>query len=82
MIILEEKILKDEKKLALFDYDGTIVDSAIMIVKGAIEAFRACGIPDPDPIKVKENIVLILVNGDNKKEYIEMQNKIENTNQM
>ena len=45
-----------KKQLALFDYDGTIVDSAIMIVKGAIEAFRRCGLPDPDPIKVKENI--------------------------
>ena len=44
------------KQLALFDYDGTIVDSAIMIVKGALEAFRMCGLPAPDPIKVKENI--------------------------
>ena len=44
------------KKLILFDYDGTIVDSARMIVKGAIEAFRMCGLPDPDPNKVRENI--------------------------
>ena len=44
------------KKLILFDYDGTIVDSAKMIVKGAIEAFRMCGLPDPDPKKVRENI--------------------------
>ena len=44
------------KKLILFDYDGTIVDSAKMIVKGAIEAFRMCGLPDPDPGKVRENI--------------------------
>ena len=43
-------------KLALFDYDGTIVDSAIMIVKGAIAAFRMCGLPDPNPKKVRENI--------------------------
>ena len=43
-------------KLALFDYDGTIVDSAIMIVEGAIAAFRICGLPDPDPAKVRENI--------------------------
>jgi phosphoglycolate phosphatase len=43
-------------KLALFDYDGTIVDSAIMIVEGAIAAFRKCGLPDPDPKKVRENI--------------------------
>ena len=44
------------KKLVLFDYDGTIVDSAKMIVKGAIEAFRMCGLPDPDPNKVRQNI--------------------------
>ena len=44
------------KKLILFDYDGTIVDSAKMIVKGAIEAFRMCGLPDPDSNKVRENI--------------------------
>ena len=43
-------------RLALFDYDGTIVDSAIMIVEGAIAAFRICGLPDPDPNKVRENI--------------------------
>ena len=43
-------------KLILFDYDGTLVDSAQMIVKGAIEAFRKCGLPDPDPHKVRENI--------------------------
>ena len=43
-------------KLALFDYDGTIVDSAIMIVEGAIAAFRICGLPDPDPKKVRQNI--------------------------
>ncbi|MDC0227689.1 HAD-IA family hydrolase [Alphaproteobacteria bacterium] len=43
-------------KLALFDYDGTLVDSAIMIVEGAIAAFRMCGLPDPDPEKVRENI--------------------------
>ena len=48
------------KKLILFDYDGTIVDSAKMIVRGAIEAFRKCGLPDPDPKKVKENIVKTL----------------------
>ena len=40
----------------LFDYDGTIVDSANMIVNGAIEAFRVCGLPDPDPKKIRENI--------------------------
>jgi len=48
--------LSQNLKLALFDYDGTIVDSAIMIVEGAIAAFRICGLPDPDPKKVRENI--------------------------
>ena len=48
--------LSKNLKLALFDYDGTIVDSAIMIVVGAIAAFRICGLPDPDPKKVRENI--------------------------
>jgi phosphoglycolate phosphatase len=48
--------LSKNLKLALFDYDGTIVDSAIMIVEGAIAAFRICGLPDPDPKKVRENI--------------------------
>ena len=48
--------MSENIKLALFDYDGTIVDSAIMIVEGAIAAFRMCGLPDPDPKKVRENI--------------------------
>ncbi len=48
--------MKSNLKLALFDDDGTIVDSASMIVTGAIEAFRICGLPDPDPDKVRENI--------------------------
>ena len=33
------------KKLILFDYDGTIVDSARMIVKGAIECNMGGGTP-------------------------------------
>ena len=32
--------MSEDLKLALFDYDGTIVDSEIMIVKGAIEDFK------------------------------------------
>ena len=49
-------MINNNRKLALFDYDGTIVDSAGMIVQGAIEAFRMCGLPDPDSQKVRENI--------------------------
>ena len=45
-----------KSKLLLFDYDGTIVDSAKMIVKGAIEAFKLCGLPEPNPKKIRENI--------------------------
>ena len=54
--------MNNNTKLALFDYDGTIVDSAGMIVQGAIEAFRMCGLPDPDPQKVRENIGRPLAN--------------------
>ena len=48
--------MKNIKKLILFDYDGTIVDSAPMIVNGALEAFKECGVPKPDPKKIRENI--------------------------
>ena len=50
--------MSEDLKLALFDYDGTIVDSAIMIVKGAIEALRMCGLTDPDTKKVREIHIL------------------------
>ncbi len=44
------------KKLILFDYDGTLVDSADIIVEGTIEAFVRCGLPKPDPTKVRDGI--------------------------
>ncbi|OUX44468.1 hypothetical protein CBE37_01110 [bacterium TMED277] len=44
------------KKLILFDYDGTLVDSADIIVEGTIQAFVRCGLPKPDPRKVKKGI--------------------------
>ena len=44
------------KKLILFDYDGTLVDSADIIVEGTIEAFVRCGLPKPDPTKVRAGI--------------------------
>ena len=34
----------NNKKLLLFDYDGTLVDSAEMIIDGTIEAFIRCGL--------------------------------------
>ena len=44
---------KKNGKLLLFDYDGTLVDSANMIIEGTIEAFNRCGlaIPEPDDIR-------------------------------
>jgi len=44
------------KKLILFDYDGTLVDSADIIVEGTIEAFVRCGLPKPPPDKVRAGI--------------------------
>ena len=44
------------RKLILFDYDGTLVDSADIIVEGTIEAFVRCGLPKPDTTKVREGI--------------------------
>ena len=44
------------RKLILFDSDGTLVDSADIIVEGTIEAFVRCGLPKPDPTKVREGI--------------------------
>ena len=46
----------DNKKLLLFDYDGTLVDSAQMIIDGTIEAFNRCGLATPEPEKIKAGI--------------------------
>ncbi|MDC3076095.1 HAD family hydrolase [Paracoccaceae bacterium] len=47
---------KNNKKLLLFDYDGTLVDSAQMIIDGTIEAFNRCGLPTPEPEKIRAGI--------------------------
>ena len=46
----------NNKKLLLFDYDGTLVDSAQMIINGTIEAFNRCGLATPEPEKIKAGI--------------------------
>ena len=46
----------NNKKLLLFDYDGTLVDSAQMIIDGTIEAFNRCGLETPEPEKIKAGI--------------------------
>ena len=46
----------NNKKLLLFDYDGTLVDSAPMILDGTIEAFNRCGLATPEPEKIKAEI--------------------------
>ena len=43
----------NNKKLLLFDYDGTLVDSVQMIIDGTIEAFDRCGLATPAPEKIK-----------------------------
>ena len=51
---------KEKGKLLLFDYDGTLVDSAKMIVDGTIEAFNRCGLatPKPEEIAFLEDLLL------------------------
>ena len=47
---------KKNEKLLLFDYDGTLVDSAQMIIDGTIEAFNRCGLETPKPEEIKAGI--------------------------
>ncbi len=47
---------KKNGKLLLFDYDGTLVDSAQMIIDEIIEAFNRCGLTTPEPEKIKAGI--------------------------
>jgi len=46
----------NNKKLLFFDYDGTLVDSAQMIIDGTIEAFNRCGLATPEPERIKAGI--------------------------
>ena len=47
---------KRNGKLLLFDYDGTLVDSANMIIEGTIEAFNRCGLAIPEPKEIRAGI--------------------------
>ena len=47
---------KKNEKLLLFDYDGTLVDSAQMIIDGTIEAFNRCGLVTPSTEEIKAGI--------------------------
>lgn len=48
-------------KLALFDCDGTLVDSQHAIVAAMTAAWRALGLADPDPLAVRRIVGLSLV---------------------
>lgn len=50
-------------RLALFDCDGTLVDSQRMIVEAMGDAWRAHGLPEPDPDAVRRLIGLSLEEG-------------------
>ena len=47
---------KKNGKLLLFDYDGTLVDSAQIIIEGTVEAFNRCGLAAPKPEEIKAGI--------------------------
>ena len=47
---------KKNEKLLLFDYDGTLVDSAQMIIDGTIEAFNRCGLATPEREEIRAGI--------------------------
>jgi phosphoglycolate phosphatase len=48
-------------RLAVFDCDGTLVDSAANIVRAMHFAFAEAGLPDPDPHAVRRVVGLSLV---------------------
>ena len=45
-------------RLAVFDLDGTLLDSASSIVEGVRACWSACGFPEPDPVHVRRIIGL------------------------
>ena len=45
-------------RLAVFDLDGTLIDSAGSIVEGIQACWQACGFPDVDPLHVRRVIGL------------------------
>mgnify|MGYP001271674450 CR=1 FL=1 len=51
---------KPSLRLVVFDCDGTLVDSQHGIVAAAAAAFRAQGLPEPDPAAVRRLVGLNL----------------------
>ena len=47
---------KKNGNLLLFDYDGTLVDCAKMIIEGTIEAFNRCGLVILEPEEIQARI--------------------------
>ncbi len=45
--------MNDARRLAVFDCDGTLVDSLHTIVEAMTAAWRASGLPDPEPTNVR-----------------------------
>lgn len=50
----------DRLRLAIFDCDGTLVDSQHAILDAMSKAHRACGLPEPDPVLVRRLVGLPL----------------------
>ena len=46
--------MSQRPRLAVFDLDGTLIDSAAAIVDGVAACWEACGFPPPDPEQVKQ----------------------------
>ena len=49
---------RDGARLAAFDLDGTLLDSAGQIVERVIACWESCGFPPPDPVLAKRIIGL------------------------
>lgn len=47
-------------RLAVFDVDGTLVDSRAVILRAAVEGARAVGLPEPDYERVRQIVGLTL----------------------
>jgi len=50
--------MPDRLRLAAFDLDGTLIDSAGSIVDGVMACWEACDFPPPDPRHIRRNIGL------------------------
>ncbi|WP_269514270.1 HAD-IA family hydrolase [Brevundimonas subvibrioides] len=52
-----------KRPLAVFDIDGTLVDSRASILQAAVEASHALGLPEPEYDRVRQIVGLSLVEG-------------------